>query len=399
MVNHSGPRAVEQERLAAVHELGLLDTPPEERFDRVVRLAQQLFGVPTAYVSLVDRDRLFYKAKVGLDLLEAPRDTSFCRLTIEDGGTLVVEDASADPRFTTNPWVVDDPGLRFYAGHPLAAGGHRVGTLCLVDNRAREFGPADRALLRDLAAWVEEELAVVEELERASHVQAGLLPAASPRLAGWDVAGACLPARGVGGDFYDWAPTPTGVTVSIADVMGKGMGAAIIAATVRAVLRAASRRGQVEDAVAAAEEALASDLTQTATFATLLHAHVEAATGEVTYVDAGHGLSAVVRADGAVERLLADGPPLGFLLDVTPGDAGRGAQRLTLGHGDLLLAVSDGVVDALGGDVAVVDDVAAAAVGAASAADAVERVLALAARSGARPDDITVVVVRRQDAA
>ncbi|MFC8192845.1 PP2C family protein-serine/threonine phosphatase [Cellulomonas sp. NPDC057328] len=399
MANQSDPRAVEEERVTAVRELGLLDTPPEERFDRVVRLAQQLFDVPTAYVSLVDRDRLFYKAKVGLDLLEAPRDTSFCRLTIEDGETFVIEDAAADPRFTTNPWVVDDPGLRFYAGHPLAAGGHRVGTLCLVDNRARVFGEADRALLRDLAAWVEEELVVVEELERAAHVQAGLLPAAPPRVDGWEVAGACQPARGVGGDFYDWAPTPTGVTLSIADVMGKGMGAAIIAATVRAVLRAASRRGDVEQAVAAAEEALASDLTQTATFATLLHAHVEAATGEVSYVDAGHGLSAVVRADGGVHRLAPGGPPLGFLLDVAPGEAVRDAERLTLAPGDLLLAVSDGVVDALGGDVAVMDEVAATAVGAATAAEAVDRVLALAARSGTRPDDVTVVAVRRGDTA
>lgn len=392
-------RADEEERVAAVRSLDLLDTPPEERFDRVVRLAQQLFGVPTAYVSLIDRDRLFYKAKVGLDLTEARRDTSFCRLTIEDGDTLVVEDATLDPRFVANPWVVNDPGLRFYAGHPLVTtGGHRVGTLCLVDNRAREFGPADRQLLRDLAAWVEEELAVVDELERAAHVQAGLLPAALPQLEGWDLAGACLPARGVGGDFYDWQPTPSGVVGTLADVMGKGVGAAIMAATVRAVLRASSRRGQVEEAVAAAEEALAADLTQTATYATLLHAHVTAATGEVTYVDAGHGLSLRVGADGSVRRPPPGGPPLGFLVDVAGASAWREARTIALDPGDLLLAFSDGVVDALGGDLAVVDDVAAAVVGARTAREAVDRVLALAARSGSRPDDITVVAVRREAA-
>ncbi|WP_246248074.1 GAF domain-containing protein, partial [Cellulomonas septica] len=191
-----GVETTEDARLAALAQLDMLDTPPEERFDRVVRLAQQLFGVPTVFVSLVDRDRLFYKAKVGLEQDEAARDTSFCRFTIEQPGTFVVEDATADPRFVENPWVVDDPHLRFYAGHPLVApGGHRVGTFCLMDVQPREFGAQDAVLLRDLASWVEQELVVDDELQRAAQVQAGLLPRTVPDVPGYGIAGACLPAR------------------------------------------------------------------------------------------------------------------------------------------------------------------------------------------------------------
>ncbi|AEE47693.1 PP2C family protein-serine/threonine phosphatase [Cellulomonas fimi] len=389
----------EDARLAALHGLDMLDTPPEERFDRVVRLAQQLFGVPTAFVSLVDRDRLFYKAKVGLEQQEAPRDTSFCRLTIEQPETFVVEDATRDPRFDTNPWVVDDPRLRFYAGHPLVApGGHRVGTLCLMDVQPREFGAQDAVLLRDLASWVEQELVVDDDLQRAAQVQAGLLPRTVPVVPGYDVAGACLPARGVGGDFFDWAPTDGGLTLTLADVMGKGGGAAIIAATVRAVLRAASRRGTVAEAVATAEESLALDLSGTSMFATAFHAHLDAPTGRVHYVDAGHGLSVVVRADGRTTRLEPGGAPLGFAAALDP-DAPppvRDAPHVDLAPGDLLVAFSDGVLDVLDGTLASVDEVAHRLTGASSASDAVDRVLALARGAADRPDDLTVVAVHRE---
>lgn len=394
-----GVDSVEDARLAALHRLDVLDTPPEERFDRVVRLAQQLFGVPTAFVSLVDRDRLFYKAKVGLEQDEAPRDTSFCRLTIEQPGTFVVEDATADPRFDANPWVVDDPFLRFYAGHPLVApGGHRVGTLCLMDVQPRAFGAQEAALLRDLASWVEQELVVDDELQRAARVQAGLLPRTVPDVPGYGVAGACLPVRGVGGDFFDWALADGRLTFTLADVMGKGGGAAIIAATVRAVLRAASRRGGVADAVATAEESLALDLSGTSMFATAFHAQLDPGAGRVEYVDAGHGLAVVVGADGRTTRLEPGGPPLGFAAALDPDSPPpvRDAAHVDLAPGDVLVAFSDGVLDVLDGTVASVDEVARRLAGAAGATDAVDRVLALARGATDRPDDLTVVAVHRE---
>lgn len=145
-------------RVEALHRLRLLDTPPEPRFDRIVRLAARLFGVRTALVGLVDAERLWFKAKVGLEACETPREESFCACTILQPGVMVVEDARRDPRFADHPAVLGPPGVVFYAGAPLRSPeGFPVGTLCLVDGAPRPFGPEDQSDLRDLAAWVERE--------------------------------------------------------------------------------------------------------------------------------------------------------------------------------------------------------------------------------------------------
>lgn len=146
-------------RVEALRRLRLLDTPPEPRFDRIVRLAARLFGVRTALVSLVDSERQWFKAKVGLEACETPRDISFCGHAILDSGGLVVEDAHHDPRFADNPLVTGPPYIRFYAGAPIhGPEGLPLGTLCLLDSGPRAFGPEERQTLKDLAAWVEREL-------------------------------------------------------------------------------------------------------------------------------------------------------------------------------------------------------------------------------------------------
>lgn len=152
----------EPTRLSALHDLAVLDTVPEERFDRITRIARRLFDVPIALVSLVDTDRQWFKSCIGLDLTEAPRETSFCGHAIIDRATFVVEDACADHRFADNPFVTGEPGIRFYAGVPLAVGdGQLVGTLCVIDVKPRTFTEEDRQALRDLAGMVEQELSAV----------------------------------------------------------------------------------------------------------------------------------------------------------------------------------------------------------------------------------------------
>lgn len=149
----------EAARLAALRGLHLLDSAPEARFDRITRTACRLFGVPTALVSLVDQDRQWFKSRQGLEATETPRDISFCGHTILAEETLVVPDALGDPRFVDNPLVTGPPHIRFYAGQPLLGpGGHRVGTLCLLDSVPHAFDDADRAALRELATWVDREL-------------------------------------------------------------------------------------------------------------------------------------------------------------------------------------------------------------------------------------------------
>ncbi len=146
-------------RQQALDRLQILDTGPEERFDRLTRLASTLFEVPIALVSLVDRDRQWFKSCHGLDVRQTPREVSFCGHTILADTCLVVEDASLDPRFADNPLVTAAPDIRFYAGWPISApGGGRIGTLCVIDRRARSFGPRERALLQQLAVMVEHEL-------------------------------------------------------------------------------------------------------------------------------------------------------------------------------------------------------------------------------------------------
>ncbi|PXY00315.1 EAL domain-containing protein [Halomonas sp. LBP4] len=151
----------EERRLAAIMSLNLLDTPAEPRFDRLTRLACRLFGVSTALISLLDRDRQWFKSRQGLDVAETPRDIAFCHKTLERDELMVVPDARTHPLFKYNPLVRKSPFIRFYAGSPLyLRGGEKVGTLCLIDPEPRAFGEGDAELLDDLARMVENELAL-----------------------------------------------------------------------------------------------------------------------------------------------------------------------------------------------------------------------------------------------
>lgn len=142
-------------RLRALRELLILDTPPEERFDRLVAFAAEEFDVPIALISLIDEQRQWFKARVGLEACETSREISFCGHAILQPGFFEVLDAARDPRFADNPLVVGAPFIRFYLGAPLTLpGGATVGTLCLIDNRPREFDAMSHAILgtlRDLA--------------------------------------------------------------------------------------------------------------------------------------------------------------------------------------------------------------------------------------------------------
>lgn len=140
-------------RLHALRATGLLDTAASESFDRITRLASQFFEVPIALISLVDEDRQWFKARVGLDVCETSREHAFCDHTIRQREVMVVEDASKDARFASNPLVTGPPGIRFYAGAPLLLpSGHALGSLCVIDRVPRQFSPEQRQQLQDLAA-------------------------------------------------------------------------------------------------------------------------------------------------------------------------------------------------------------------------------------------------------
>ncbi len=141
----------------------ILDTPAEDRFDRITRLARRLFNVPIAAITLVDTGRQWFKSHPGLDASETSRDVSFCGHAILGNDLFFVNDASIDVRFADNPLVTGTPNIRFYAGCPLSVTSDiRLGTLCVIDSRPRLFDDEERIVLRDLADMAEQEIAATQ---------------------------------------------------------------------------------------------------------------------------------------------------------------------------------------------------------------------------------------------
>ena len=376
----------DDKRQRAIEALGVLDTPPDERVDRVARLAQEMFGVPMVSVTLMDRDRQFRKAQIGLGGREAPRADSFCDVTIRQEGTLVVEDAAADAAFAANPFVIGDPHLRFYAGHPLQApGGEQVGTLCIIDTEPRTLDARERSLLRELALWVQTELMDADELDHASVIQRAMLPAHTPHVPGYTLAATATPAGHLLGDVYDWQVVGGRLRVALADVMGKGAGPAIIASAVRASLRTAPER-ELAHAVSEVDRMLVDDVGGTNLFVTAVAADIDIATGRVDFVDAGHSLAFVLRAGGSWEPLRSTGLPLGMGFDDT-----RTAAEAQLDPGDVFMICSDGLLDILDEDPFGHVHHVLRERGPEGAVHEAARL----ARERHAPDDVSVLVVRR----
>ncbi len=149
----------EEERLVRLRQLKIMDTPLEERFERITRIVCRSLNVPISAISLIDERRQWFKSIQGLDVSETPRDIAFCAHAILEDGPLIVPDAHNDPRFVDNPLVTEDPKIRFYAGFPLNIGENIcIGTLCAIDREPREITEDNLAVLKDLAQMVQSEL-------------------------------------------------------------------------------------------------------------------------------------------------------------------------------------------------------------------------------------------------
>ncbi len=253
----------ESERLTALRALDILDTPPEERFDRITRLVSEFFRVPVAYVAMVDANRQWLKSSCGWNVKETGRDVSFCGHTILQDKTLIIPDAKEDVRFADNPMVTNEPHIRFYAGRPLRAMGQKVGTLCLVAHEPRDVSEEDLGMLDEFAAMVEHELTMLDvihvqrellntkeallesrkhlahELEEATEYTRSLLP--SPLDERIRTAWKFEPSTDLGGDFfgYRWIDDDH-FAVYLIDVCGHGVGAALLSVSVVNLLRSQS---------------------------------------------------------------------------------------------------------------------------------------------------------------
>lgn len=285
------------------------------------------------------------------------------RLRHQDGSWRYIEATGADLR--------DDPVVQ-----GLVVNGHDV-----TERREAE------ERLYDTLMQLEHELA------RAAEMQAMLLPQHTPCLPGFDLAARCLPAREVGGDFYDWQEPRAGVlNLTLADVMGKGMGAALLMATARTAMRIAGREDSPGAVIKRVAATLESDLEISGRFITTLMAQLDVATRRLTYVDAGHGLAFVRRANGAVEPLGPRGLPLGVFSTESYIEG-----SVVLEPGDAFVMYSDGLIDACPELVLNHQAISTRLDGAGNAAEVVARLIDLALIAGPPPDDLTVVVLRCLD--
>ena len=254
--------------------------------------------------------------------------------------------------------------------------------------RRRSMELEYRANLQRLESLVAER---TEQIANAAKVQAGLLPA-SPMIGdGFEVAAHFAPAREISGDFYDWYPLDRGrLAVTLGDVMGKGLPAAILMATVRAALRSASAQAaSVEQGVEMAAGVMAAALEVNQAYATLFHGIFDASTGELQYIDAGHGHARLVRGEGGQELLSQRGAPIGLLPEnsFVPG-------KIILNRGDTLVVFSDGLLD-LRPDLATKDVPLPVSARRAPHAQGMVDILAAGSRDRDLPDDVTVLALRR----
>lgn len=153
------PNTIEFKRLAALHKYELLDTPPDGSFNKMAELAAKIFNVPIAIISLVDTDRIWFKSHFGLDVSQIGRDPGLCASAILSNDVYLIEDAKNDPRCLTNPLVVGEFGLQFYAAAPLTTSeGYNLGTFCIIDKRQRHINSDQQQMLKQLASIIVDEI-------------------------------------------------------------------------------------------------------------------------------------------------------------------------------------------------------------------------------------------------
>jgi serine phosphatase RsbU (regulator of sigma subunit) len=362
----------DRRRLAAVRRSQLLDTPPDEPFDRLATLARDLLDARVALVTVVDSRRSYWKARIGVDQLPGDRPehlvhVSFSQYVLDARGPVLVDDTRHDPRTRDNP-SVDDMGIGSWAGYPVfSPDGQVLGSLSVMDDEPRHWSDRDRRVLDAMSRAVSNEIALRMATADAQHaaerarrladrsahmalvLQRSLLT--QPSVPDYvDVAVRYQPATElaqVGGDWYDAFTEPDGSTVVvIGDVCGHDIEAAALMGQLRNLVRGccydrADSPAQVLGAVDRAIRGLGLDAIATASIARL-HPRADADGGRLLrWSSAGHPPAIVVSPDGAVSLL--DAPP--ELLLGIDGDVERADHEVRLARGDTLLYYTDGLVE------------------------------------------------------
>ncbi|MDQ6766808.1 MAG: SpoIIE family protein phosphatase [Candidatus Eremiobacteraeota bacterium] len=362
-------------RLAAVRRYDVLDTPPDGSFDRITKIAASIFGVPIALVTVVDEDRIWFKSRYGLDgVQEIPRDPGLCASAICQAEPYVIEQARADPRSLANPLVAGEFGLQFYAAAPLRThDGYNLGTLCIIDRQPRQISPDKLAILETLAGVVVDELelrlralraiAAERQLQRAASAQAveksrlyeherqiaetlqrAMVECDFPKIDNYVFSATYIPATSealIGGDWYDAVSLDNNrFLISIGDVTGHGLQAAVLMSKLRQSLRTLSLHIESPSEILQALEAvLRQDSSERIATAFVGIVNVEEKC--LTFATAGHPPPFKRSSDGCVHALSAVGQPLGMGIEPK-----RESSSLSLNPGDLLVLYTDGLTEA-----------------------------------------------------
>jgi phosphoserine phosphatase RsbU/P len=334
----------ETERLASLRSLGLVDTPPEERFDSVTRLATTIFHLPISYISLVDETKQYLKSRVGLDFCESSRETSFCGHAILENEPLIISDTLKDERFVDNPQVVGEPFTRFYAGLPLRGpGGHNIGTLCLMDAKPRELSAEEIQILKQLGTIAERELhlgdvirmqedllqtkdallnsqkQVNQQLDEALAYVTSLLPVdmETPVTTSWEF----LPSSTLGGDSfgYHWVDSDH-FAIYLLDVCGHGVGSALLSVSAMNVMRTGAMPNTdflQPDQVLQSLNSMFPMEKNGGLYFTTWYGVLEISTGKLRFCAAGHPPAVIVKPNGETETLGSPGLPTGCFEEPT----------------------------------------------------------------------------------
>lgn len=381
----------------------MANVAPAASISRVLLVDDDAFTDSLARSLLADRGYEVLQVPTGIEavaaILEFAPDLVFIDVSRSDSDGLVVLDRLRERSLDLAAIVMTAHGSERVAVNALRHGADdylrkpfQPEEFRKVLKRASDILMAGRrtAALRgrlDAERWQLE-----AELARAGEVQAELLPDRYPELEGFEIAARCVPAREVGGDFYDWQEPRQGyLTLSLCDVMGKGMPAALWMATIRMAIRAVVRGSPPAEAMKYLSAALEADLDRAGSYTTLFLAQLDTTEKRLRYVDAGHGHAFRRHANGRIEELCPRALPLGIVRGETYEEG-----SFTFAPGDALVVYSDGVTDSRPDLRLDRDKVGALLQGTRSAQDIIDRILEATVTEEAPPDDITVVALLRR---
>jgi sigma-B regulation protein RsbU (phosphoserine phosphatase) len=353
----------ESERLQALRSLHL-DDQSEERFDRVTRLAAEIFKAPIAFVSFIERDRQWYKSRIGLPVVEIPRDVSFCAHAILGEDTLVIPDTHEGSSLADNPLVTGNPFMRSYMGQPLRApDGEKIGTLCIADHEPRNFTPELAGVLHRLAALVEQELRMGdliaaqgrllatqeallktqerlhEELAAAANYVRSLIPPplTEPVTLDWRY----LPSEELGGDCLGYHFLGENkLAVYVLDVSGHGVAAALLSVVLLDAALAFATESISDPAAVLAALNREFPVSRHGRFLTIWYGVLDLDATALTFSTAGHPPAVLIRREGEPLLLSTNGIVTGCDEAAT-----YESVRCPLRTGDTLFIYSDGAYE------------------------------------------------------